>query len=310
MQDPPEGGQIHRELIAAMSDIGGVHEGRRTVHAKGTWAEGSFTASREAAALCRAPQLAGEPVPALVRFSKASGKPNAHDAARDGGGMAVKLRAGEEEWDLLAVGPPVFVARTVEDFLELLKARKPDPDTGKPDMAKLGDYLGRHPEAQLAIQSAMTAEPPVSFVTMPYFSPHAFALVTADGDRTWVRWSWHPEADERISDDDAREGGRNYLTEELKRRLTNGAARMELRFKLAAEGDSLTDPTEHWPDERETVAAGTLEITAPVGDPEGDGHIEVFDPTRLPDGISPSDDPILHARPRAYSVSAYRRLGG
>jgi catalase len=46
-----------------------------------------------------------------------------------------------------------------------------------------------------------------------------------------------------------------------------------------------------------------------IDDPEGDGHIEVFDPMRLPAGIAPSDDPILHARPRAYSVSAYRRLG-
>jgi catalase len=27
------------------------------------------------------------------------------------------------------------------------------------------------------------------------------------------------------------------------------------------------------------------------------------------DGIELSHDPILHARPRAYSVSAYRRLG-
>jgi catalase len=29
----------------------------------------------------------------------------------------------------------------------------------------------------------------------------------------------------------------------------------------------------------------------------------------VPDGIELSDDAILHARARAYSVSAYRRLG-
>ena len=56
-------------------------------------------------------------------------------------------------------------------------------------------------------------------------------------------------------------------------------------------------------------AAGRLEITASVDDPERDDHIDVFDPLRLTDGIEPSEDPILHARRRAYSVSAYRRWG-
>ena len=46
-----------------------------------------------------------------------------------------------------------------------------------------------------------------------------------------------------------------------------------------------------------------------MDDPESDGRIDVFDPVRIVDGIELSDDPILHARPRAYSVSAYRRLG-
>ena len=124
-----------------------------------------------------------------------------------------------------------------------------------------------------------------------------------------MRWSWRPEEEQRISDDEARERGRHYLSEELAARLADGPATMELRFQLAAEGDSLTDPTELWPDERESVVAGTLELTEVVDDPERDGHIEVFDPARLPPGISPSDDPILQARPRAYSVSAYRRLG-
>ena len=46
-----------------------------------------------------------------------------------------------------------------------------------------------------------------------------------------------------------------------------------------------------------------------MDDPESGDHIEVFDPTRIVDGIELSNDPILHARARAYSVSAYRRLG-
>lgn len=306
----PQGEPVHEHLIAAMGDIYGGNDGWRAVHAKGVWAEGVFAAAPAAAELCRAPQLAGEAVPALIRFSHASGKPDAHDAERNGGGMAVKLRLDRaSEWDVIGVGPPVFVARTVEDFLELLRLRKPDPQTGQPDMAALGGYLGRHPEAQLAIQSTLGKEPPASYVTAPYHSPHAFKLTDGDGAETWVRWRWLPvAAEQRLPDDEARAKGRDYLREELSQRLAAGPAAMELVFQISGEGDSLIDPTELWPDERQTVTAGRLEITALVADPEGGGHIEVFDPTRLPDGIEPSEDPILRARPKAYSVSAYRRL--
>ncbi len=305
----PRGEAIDEELIAAAAEIYGRHPGARAIHAKGVWAEGAFTGTPEAAALCGVPHLGGEPVPALVRFSHASGKPDAHDGERNGGGMAVKLRPpGGQEWDIIAVGPPTFVARTVEDFLELLRLRKPDPETGQPDMAALGEYLGRHPEAAGSIQATLGAEPPASYVTVPYHSPHAFQLIAADGTQTWVRWRWRPAAgEERIPDEEARAHGRHYLRSELEQRLASGPAAMELLLQLRGENDSLTDPTQLWPEDRETVPAGRLEITRVVDDPERNGHIEVFDPTRLPDGIRPSDDPILRARPKAYSVSAYAR---
>ena len=307
MAEPPE--QHAEDLVAAITDIYGPHSGRRALHAKGVWAEGTFTATADAAALSRARPLGGDPVPALVRFSKASGDPGCHDAARDGGGLAVKLRPPDgDEWDVIGVGPPVFVARTVEDFLELLRLRRPDPATGKPDMAALGEYLGRHPEAQLAIQSTLGAEPPASLVTVPYHSPHAFRLLDQTGGETWVRWSWRPTVTEaRLADDDARALGRDYLREELAERLGAAPATMELVFRIRGHGDSLTDPTQLWPDTRQEIVAGALEITGLVDDPEREGHIDVFDPTRLPDGIEPSEDPILAARPKAYSVSAYRR---
>ena len=306
-----ESDPVAEQLVAAMVDIAGVHSGRRAAHAKGVWCEATFTATEQASELCRAAALSGAEVPALVRFSGATGDPEAHDAQRSGGGMAVKLRPeGGDEWDIVTTGPPVFVARTPEDFLELLRLRKPDPETGKPDMEALGEYLGRHPEAQLSIQSTLGAEPPVSFATVLSHSPHAFNLVAPDGAETWVRWRWEPEAGEhRQPDDEARAKGRDYLRDELEERLRSGRAHFTLVLQLADESDSLVDPTELWPAERTTVAAGRLEVSAVVDDPEGEGHIEVFDPMRLPDGIEPSDDPVLRMRPKAYSVSAYRRLG-
>jgi catalase len=303
-------GGLYERIVDAANAVFGSHPRSRALHAKGTWGEGSFTASERARRLSRAAHFQGDPVPALVRFSNASGDPESHDGARDGRGIAVKLRPGGEETDILATMAPTFTSRTPEDFLELLTLRRPDPETGQPDMEKLGAYLGEHPEAQPAIQGVLAVEPPASFATIPYYSPHAFRLVDGEGNGTWVRYRWRPEAGEqRIGDEEARERGRDYLREELAERLSAGPVAFELLFQVAAEGDPLDDSTAVWPEEREIVSAGRLEVTELIEDPEVGGEVIVFDPTRVTEGVEPSGDPVLHARPRAYSVSVDRRAG-
>ena len=68
--------------------------------------------------------------------------------------MAVKLRPAGRRGDGHPRGhhAPAFVIRTPEDFLELMRLRTPDPETGQPDMEKLGALLGDHPEAQTVDQ--------------------------------------------------------------------------------------------------------------------------------------------------------------
>jgi catalase len=305
------GGDLYERIIDAANAIYGVHPHRRALHAKGLFCSGTFTATPEAAALSRAAHFQGDPIPALVRLSIGSGDPEVHDAQRESKGMAVKLRPpGGAEADILAVTTPAFVVRTPEDFLELMQLREPDPETGQPDWEKLGAFLAAHPESQTAVQATLNGEPPASFATLTYFSPHAFKLVDAEGEGTWVKFRWRPEAGEAtLSDDDAHERGRDYLRAELSERLDQGPAAFELLLQIRGDDDPLDDPTAVWPDDRRLVEAGRLELTELVDDPESGDHIDVFDPTRVVDGIELSDDPILHARARAYSVSAYRRLG-
>ena len=303
----PEG-DLYEQIIEAVHANFGSHPGKRALHAKGSWAQGEFTATPYAARLSRAPHLQGETVTALVRFSNASGDPEAHDADRDGRGMAIKLRWDGGETDILTTTSPTFVSRTPEEFLELMLLRRPDPATGQPDMEKLGAYFAEHPESVPAVQAVLMKEPIASFATAEYFSPHAFGLVDAVGNRTWVRYHLRPEAGEqRLGDDEAKALGRDYLHEEIAERLGAGNVAFDLRLQLAGPDDPLGDPTAVWAQDAELVEAGRLELTAIADDPERDGHIDVFDPTRVVDGIDLPDDPILHARPKAYSVSAYRR---
>src|SRR6516164_5526037 len=84
---------IEQQLVDAMNKVFGVHPGFRANHAKGVVAEGSFTASPEAAGLSRAVLFSGSPIPATVRFSDATGIPNVPDGAdvANPHGMAIKF---------------------------------------------------------------------------------------------------------------------------------------------------------------------------------------------------------------------------
>jgi catalase len=225
--------------------------------------------------------------------------------------MAVKLYLEDgQRTDLVALSLPVFFARTPEDFYAFTCARRPDPNTGQPDMKRLGRWLSAHPEAGPAIQAAVTAPPPESYARCEYNGIHAFRYVNEAGDGRFIRYRWEPEAGvATITPEDAKERGRDYLQEEIRARVTAGGAAFRLVVTLAELGDAVDDPTEAWPPERESVAVGRLELTGPETARERDGDVLVFDPTRVVDGIELTEDPILRFRHRAYAVSVERRSG-
>jgi catalase len=294
------------DAVDAINDISGAHPGRRAAHAKGILLSGSFTATPEGGALTRAAHMRGGPVRATVRLSNGGGNPAIPDYAREGRGMAVKLYLPDgSKTDMVALSVPCFFARTPQDFLDFTRLRKPDPETGQPDMEKLGAWLGEHPEAGPAIQAAVGASPPASYAQVAYNGIHSYRWTGEDGESRWVRFSWQPEAGEAtLEDDEARERGKDYLQAEILGRLP---AAFTLVVRIAVDEDPIEDPTAIWPDERETVEAGRLELTGRETGREQDGDILVFDPTRVTDGIETSDDPILQFRPKAYSVSVERR---
>ena len=291
---------------------GGPHRGFRAVHAKGTICSGTFTATPEAKELSRAAHLQGDQVETAVRFSNASGHPHTPDAdPLAGRGMAVKFHLPDgEATDIVSVPLVVFFARNPEDFLEMTRARIPDPETGQPDPEKLGAYLAEHPEAGVALQKGIPKlAPTTSFATSDYRALHAFGLVDADGGIHWGRYTWEPEdGTEYLTDEQRDAAERNYLQDEIRQRLADGIARFTLEFTLANEGDPLDDPTAEWEGEHEVVELGELEVIKVVEDAETPGNPIVFDPMRLTDGIEPSADQILAARPHAYNVSIERRV--
>ena len=302
---------LYEDIVDAMNALHGAHPGFRAAHAKGTVARGSFTPSARASELTTAAHLQGEKVPVTVRFSNGSGDPEARDGdRRDGRGLAVKFELpGGAATDIVSVTLPVFFVKDAQSFLDFLHAREPDPETGDPDMEKLGAFLGAHPETAAAVQLILPAlSPPTSFATTRYNALHAFAFTNAEGETVYGRYSWIPEAGEELLPENEIDGSdRDYLEAEIRERLANGPVGFTLQLQIAGDGDVLEDPTVAWPAEREVVELGRLAISELIEDPETPDAPLVFDPVNVIEGIECSDDEILEARSKAYSVSIERR---
>ena len=293
-----------QEAVDAINRRFGSH-GTRALHAKGTLLKGTFMATPAAGTLTKAGHMQGEPVPVTVRLSNGSGDPDLPDYGPEVRGMAAKFYLPDgTKTDISAQTVPRFPVRTPDAFINLIRASAP----GAARLFRLPFFLATHPEVLPALRAnAPALKPPASYASCRYYALHAFKWIDADGGERYVRYSWLPELKEPpLSNDEARERGKDYLREDIVKRLP---VKFTLQLLIAGPGDKVDDPTSVWPEEeRETVIAGTLELTEPELEREQGDDILVFDPNRLVDGIEASDDPILKFRSPAYSVSVERRM--
>jgi len=292
-----------KQAIDRLRGAFGGPAGHRTLHAKGRFYTGTFTATPEATALCRAGHLDGRPHEVTVRWSNAAGTSRA-DAKPGIRGMAVKFRLDDgSATDLLGQTSPRFPTDDPEVFVAMTEA------TEKPLTLPL--FLATHPgvvPTVLASVRAGAVGSPASYAEVTFYPIHAYGWLDTDGNRTWVRYTFRATAtkDERLTDEFT---GRDRLFDEMAARLERGPVTHEVWVQVAGEGHDPHRATSVWKGARELLA-GRIEVTQPVDDPEG-GPMSttptVFDPGRVVDGIELSDDPILQYRPGAYTESVARR---
>ncbi len=297
-------GTTTEQAMERIHDRFGVHQGHRALHAKGVHCVGTFTPTPEAAGLTRAGHMAG-PVPAKVRFSNGGGDPAVPDYAPDVRGLAVSFQLPDgSATDILAQTLPRFPFPDQEGFFAALAVSERSPTT----LWKLPWFLLRYPAALKSLREAdAEARRHASFAARRYFPFHAFKWLDATGGERFIRYFWQPTVDEPdLSKEEARARGRDWLFDELRERLAHEPVRMRLEVVIADAGDNPDDPSDEWPQDRERVTVGVLEIAAV--DDAADDRI-VFDPMRLCDGIEASNDPVLRFRPATYTLSHARRTG-
>jgi catalase len=102
---------------------------------------------------------------------------------------------------------------------------------------------------------------------------------------------------------------KNYLFDAVIARIGQAPVQWRLVVTIGEAGDSTSDATIPWPNDRQHIDVGTLTINHIESEAPGNCRDVNFDPLVLPSGIEPSDDPLLSARSAAYSTSFTRRAG-
>ena len=284
----------------------GVHPGFRRNHAKGVAVTGYFDSNGNGRELSKAAIFARGRTPVIGRFSLTGGHPGMADAPGAARSLALAFAFPEAtQWRTAMLNLPVFPDNSPQGFYDRLLASKVDPATGKPDPAAMSAFLAAHPETAAAMAVIKQHPPTPGFADSTFWGLNTFFFVNEAGVRTPVRWAFVPLQ----ASQPARGGTHNALFDALVRQMRSGPLQWRLELTIGSPGDPLLDATLPWPSDRRTIDAGVLTLTDIETEGPGNARDVNFDPLVLPDGIEPSDDPLLSARSAVYAASYRARTG-
>jgi catalase len=288
----------------------GIHSGFRLNHAKGICVSGSFESNGRGTRLSKAVVFKSGRAPIIGRFSLAGGNPYVADQPEMVRGLGLLFRLPDgEEWRTAMIDTPVFFFNTPQAFYDRLLAAQPDPRTGKPDPEKMAAFSASHPETVQATKIIQSHPASSGFENSTYYGLNAFWFMDAGGTSIPVRWSFapmQPFAPANTSGTD-----KNYLFDALIAALLHQPLQWRLIVTIGQTNDPTNDATIPWPGAREQVDVGTLTLDHVESESEDASRCRDinFDPLVLPEGMAPSDDPLLSARSAVYSQSFTRRAG-
>jgi len=293
-------------IINTFERVNGVHPGFRRNHAKGVCVTGYFESNGQAQSLSKASIFLPGRVPIVGRFALSGGQPYASDTPQTVRSLAILFKLPDgEEWRTAMINIPVFTVNTPQAFNDFLVASAPDPATGKDNPTALNAFLANHPETAAALQVIRSHPFSSGFADSPYYALNAFRFLNAKGESTPVRWWMAPDQTLQT----ATSADKNYLFDALIAQVHAKPLHWRLILTVGQPGDPTADATLPWPPDRKQIDAGILTIDSIESEDISPTRDINFDPLVLPDGIAPSDDPLLSARSAAYSRSFTRREG-
>lgn len=299
---------LANDLLKQFDQLFGFHPGFRAAHAKGLMLTGAFKPAASARALTRAPHILQGSTPITARFSNSTGIPEIPDGAADANprGFAIRFNLAEHvHTDIVSHSTNGFPTRDGYEFLELLRAIAAS-GADVPSPKPVEQFLASHPAALAFVQAPKPF--PSSLARDTFFAVTAYGFNNAEGQKRFGRYRIVPElGNDYLSAERAAALPANYHYDELAERLTKQPIRFRILVQLAEPGDTVDDATIHWPESREQLEFGTVELTQVMPDSFAQQKQIIFDPIPRIDGIEPSADPLLELRAAIYLISGRRR---
>lgn len=293
------------ELVNTMRETFKTPENYRPVHAKGQLVRGTFTPSKDASKLSKAPIFSNASTPLIMRYSTDTGLENLPDNGENGSrGFAIRFvlsEDGHEHYDIITNNAFGFVVSTGEGFLDRFKAMRD---------GKMEEFLDRYPHARYFNENQAPAHS-YSFATEQWHSIHAFKFIDAKGSERFFRWRIVPwQGVMKHSKADAAKQSKNYQFDDLEWRLSHGKPiKYRLLSQLAEPGDPTNDSTKVWPETNDFAEMGEIVVEKLWTMDEGQSHGKeqkkiIYDPMpRYIEGIAASDDPLIEVRTAVYLIS-------
>ncbi len=296
----------------------------RRMHAKGSGAFGTFTVTHDTTKYTKARifSAVGKKTDVFVRFSTVAGERGAADAERDIRGFAVKFYTEEGNWDLVGNNTPVFFLRDPLKFPDLNHAVKRDPRTNLRSAKNNWDFWTSLPEALHQVTITMSDRGiPASYRHMHGFGSHAFSMISAKGERNWVKFHWicqqgiknltDAEAEALVGKD--RESHQRDLYEAIERgEFPRWKLCIQVMTETQAEGMPYNpfDLTKVWYHKEFPLhEVGVMELNRNPENYFADVEQAAFNPANVVPGIGFSPDKMLQGRLFSYGDAQRYRLG-
>ena len=296
----------------------------RRMHAKGSGAYGTFTATHDITRYTKAKifSAVGKKTELFTRFSTVAGERGAADAERDIRGFATKFYTEEGNWDLVGNNTPVFFLRDPLKFPDLNHAVKRDPRTNLRSAKNNWDFWTSLPEALHQITIVMSDRGiPASYRNMHGFGSHTFSFFNAKNERHWVKFHLRTQQGiKNMSDAQAealvgndRESHQRDLYESIDK---GDFPRWTMFIQIMPEKDAAKCPynpfdlTKVWfHKDCPLIEVGVLELNRNPENYFAEVEQAAFNPANVVPGIGFSPDKMLQGRLFSYGDAQRYRLG-
>ncbi|MFG0683241.1 catalase [Pseudomonas sp. WSY_20] len=311
-------------LIEKLAHFNRENIPERRVHAKGSGAYGTFTVTRDITHLTRAKlfEQVGKQTETFLRFSTVGGERGSADTERDPRGFAVKFYTEEGNWDIVGNNTPVFFIRDPLKFPDFIHTQKRHPQTNLKSAQMMWDFWSHSPEALHQVTILFSDRGiPDGYRHMHGFGSHTYSLISADGQRTWVKW--HFKTQQGIKNLAPAEAARlagtdpDYAQRDLYEAIERGDhPRWTVCIQVMSEAEAANRPenpfdvTKTWSQkDYPLIEVGVLELNRNPLNYFAEVEQAAFGPSNMVPGVGLSPDRMLQGRVFAYADAHRYRVG-